>query len=68
MADLAAEAFPLDALLEQAEKDKAAGLEDLPYPPNYPKMPGEPKRVQPSRDRDRPRPDPGARPDPGGPG
>jgi hypothetical protein len=24
----------------------------LPYPPNYPKMPGEPKRVQPSRDTD----------------
>jgi hypothetical protein len=30
----------------------ALGLGDLPYPPNYPKMPGEPKRVQPSRDRD----------------
>jgi DNA ligase D len=25
---------------------------DMPYPPDYPKMPGEPKRVQPSRDRD----------------
>ena len=25
----------------------------LPYPPQYPKMPGEPKRVQPSKDRDR---------------
>jgi len=24
----------------------------MPYPPNYPKMPGEPKRVQPSRDTD----------------
>ena len=24
-------------------------LGDLPYPPDYPKMPGEPKRVQPSR-------------------
>jgi hypothetical protein len=22
---------------------------DLPYPPDYPKMPGEPMRVQPSR-------------------
>ena len=32
----------------------AGGL-DLPYPPDYPKMPGEPKRVQPSRDRDRPK-------------
>src|SRR3954454_16600233 len=28
---------------------------DMPYPPDYPKMPGEPKRVQPSRDTDRPR-------------
>jgi len=34
----------------------AQGAEgDMPYPPDYPKMPGEPKRVQPSRDRDRPR-------------
>jgi DNA ligase D len=33
----------------------AQGDGDLPYPPDYPKMPGEPKRVQPSRDRDRPR-------------
>ena len=29
----------------------------MPYPPDYPKMPGEPKRVQPSRDRDRARRD-----------
>jgi len=46
-------AFALDVLLEMWEKDLAAGLGDLPYPPNYPKMPGEPKRVQPSKDRDR---------------
>src|SRR3954453_6039473 len=31
------------------------GADDMPYPPDYPKMPGEPKRVQPSRDRDRAR-------------
>jgi DNA ligase D len=43
----------LEPLLEMAARDEAGGLEDLPYPPNYPKMPGEPKRVQPSRDRDR---------------
>ena len=24
---------------------------DMPYPPNFPKMPGEPKRVQPSKAR-----------------
>ncbi len=36
------------------ERDAAEGATDMPYPPDYPKMPGEPKRVQPSRDRDRP--------------
>lgn len=40
------------SLLEMAEADEERGLGDMPYPPNYPKMPGEPKRVQPSRDRD----------------
>jgi hypothetical protein len=37
------------------ERDANGGVADMPYPPDYPKMPGEPKRVQPSRDRDRPR-------------
>ena len=38
------------------ERDEAEGEGgDMPYPPDYPKMPGEPKRVQPSRDRDRPK-------------
>jgi DNA ligase D-like protein (predicted polymerase) len=41
----------LEPLLEQADRDEADGLSDLPYPPNYPKMPGEPKRVMPSRSR-----------------
>ncbi|AEG44397.1 non-homologous end-joining DNA ligase [Isoptericola variabilis] len=46
----------LDAALALARRDEEEhGLGDLPYPPEYPKMPGEPKRVQPSRDRDRPR-------------
>lgn len=31
------------------ERDAAAGEGELPYPPEYPKMPGEPLRVQPSR-------------------
>ncbi|MGO4201083.1 DNA polymerase domain-containing protein [Rhodococcus sp. TAF43] len=52
MATLDDVAHSLDGLLEMAERDLAAGLGDMPYPPNYPKMPGEPKRVQPSRDRD----------------
>jgi DNA ligase D len=46
-------AFSLDPLLDMYERDEAEGLTDMPYPPDYPKMPGEPKRVQPSRDRDR---------------
>jgi DNA ligase D len=46
----------LQPLLDMYESDAAAGRGgDMPYPPDYPKMPGEPKRVQPSRDRDRPR-------------
>ena len=43
----------LEPLLEMYEHDAAGGEGDMPYPPDYPKMPGEPKRVQPSRDRDR---------------
>jgi DNA ligase D len=43
----------LEPLLEMYERDEAEGRGDMPYPPDYPKMPGEPKRVQPSRDRDR---------------
>jgi DNA ligase D len=48
-------AHSLQPLLDLYERDAAEGLGDMPYPPDYPKMPGEPKRVQPSRDRDRPR-------------
>ena len=36
-------------LLEWVEREEAAGEGEAPYPPNFPKMPGEPKRVQPSR-------------------
>ncbi len=32
---------------------RCRGCGERHYPPDYPKMPGEPKRVQPSRDRDR---------------
>ena len=41
----------LDALLELADRDEHEGLGDAPWPPNFPKQPGEPKRVQPSRAR-----------------
>lgn len=47
-------AHDLTALLELYERDqREGGMGDLPYPPDYPKMPGEPKRVQPSRDTGR---------------
>jgi DNA ligase D len=39
----------LGRLLEWVEREEAAGEGEAPYPPNFPKMPGEPKRVQPSR-------------------
>jgi DNA ligase D len=48
-------AYDITPLLEWSERDEKSGSGDLPYPPDHPKMPGEPKRVQPSKDRDRPR-------------
>ncbi len=45
-------AHSLQPLLDLYEEH---GEGDMPYPPDYPKMPGEPKRVQPSRDTDRKR-------------
>lgn len=41
-------AYDIAPLLEMYERD---GEGDLAYPPDYPKMPGEPMRVQPSRAR-----------------
>ena len=41
----------LEPLLALHGADAAAGLEDAPWPPQYPKMPGEPSRVAPSRAR-----------------
>jgi DNA ligase D len=41
----------LRVLLEWVERDETEGLGEAPYPPNFPKMPGEPPRVQPSRAR-----------------
>ncbi|MFN8167264.1 MAG: DNA polymerase domain-containing protein [Candidatus Nanopelagicales bacterium] len=47
-------AYGIEPLLEWYERDERdLGLGDMPYPPDYPKMAGEPKRVQPSKDRDR---------------
>jgi DNA ligase D len=47
--DVAHDLTPLLEWYARDERDR--GLGDMPYPPNYPKMPGEPMRVQPSRAR-----------------
>ncbi|MFB8387323.1 non-homologous end-joining DNA ligase [Microbacterium sp. NPDC055910] len=39
----------IDTLLQWWQRDLADGLGELPFPPEFPKMPGEPARVQPSR-------------------
>ena len=41
----------LDALLDLSARQEKEGLGDAPWPPQYRKEPGEPKRVQPSRAR-----------------
>jgi DNA ligase D len=41
----------LAVLLEWVERDRRARRGEAPYPPHFPKMPGEPARVQPSRAR-----------------
>ncbi|GEE00279.1 ATP-dependent DNA ligase [Gordonia spumicola] len=48
-ADIADHAGGIEKLLEMVQRDEDAGLGDLVYPPSYPKMPGEPPRVQPSK-------------------
>ena len=67
-ADIDENAGSLDSLLELAARDEAEGLGDAPWPPHFAKQRGEPKRVQPSRDRDRPKPPPGRVGDPQPPG
>ena len=48
---LADEPQSLVPLLAMAERDRANGLHDAPWPPEYPKQPDEPSRVAPSRAR-----------------
>jgi DNA ligase D len=44
-----ANAQSIQPLLDMVAADEDRGLGDMPYPPSYPKMPGEPPRVQPSK-------------------
>jgi DNA primase len=50
-APLNADPQSLEPLLAMSARDRDAGLADAPWPPVYPKMPGEPPRVAPSRAR-----------------
>ena len=50
-ADIDAKAYGLEPLLELADRDEAGGLGDAPWPPHFAKMPGEARRVAPSRAR-----------------
>lgn len=47
--DMDSQPGSLEALLELAERDEAAGLGDAPWPPHFRKMKGEASRVAPSR-------------------
>ena len=55
-ADIDAETQSIAPLVERYERDLANGIPDAPWPPVYPKMPDEARRVNPSRAR----PDPNA--------
>ena len=50
-ADIDKVSFSLEPLLELVQKHEREGLGDAPWPPQFPKAAGEPKRVQPSRAR-----------------
>jgi bifunctional non-homologous end joining protein LigD len=50
-ADIDEHAGRLDGLLDLARRDEQGGLGDAPWPPNFAKQPGEPRRVQPSRSK-----------------
>ena len=41
----------IDTLMEWVVRDEEDGIGDAPWPPHYPKQPGEPPRVQPSKQR-----------------
>lgn len=54
MAGMDADAHSIEPFLEWVERDERNGQGEAPFPPHFPKMPGEPPRVHPSRARKRP--------------
>jgi len=53
-AEIDRHAGSLERLLERSAQHEKEGLGDAPWPPQYTKQPGEPRRVQPSRARKNP--------------
>ncbi|MCS5720120.1 non-homologous end-joining DNA ligase [Herbiconiux sp. CPCC 205763] len=53
-ADFGAHPGTIEKALGWWTRDLESGLGELPFPPDYPKMPGEPPRVQPSRAKKEP--------------
>ena len=53
-ADMHAKPGRIDDALAWWARDLESGLGELPFPPDFPKMPGEPPRVQPSRAKKEP--------------
>ncbi|MUK02897.1 ATP-dependent DNA ligase [Vibrio cholerae] len=51
--ELHTEPGDIEVLSSWWDRDVQNGLGELPFPPDFPKMPGEPMRVQPSRARNR---------------
>lgn len=51
MARLDEHGHSIEALLEWVARDEERGLGEAPFPPHFPKVPGEPARVHPSRAR-----------------
>jgi DNA ligase D-like protein (predicted polymerase) len=51
MAGIDDEAFSLQPLIELSQRQEREGLGDAPWPPQFPKAAGEPRRVEPSRAR-----------------
>jgi DNA ligase D-like protein (predicted polymerase) len=55
-AEMDAQAYSLEPLLDLSKRHQREGLGDAPWPPHYVKQAGEPARVQPSRRRQPSRP------------
>jgi bifunctional non-homologous end joining protein LigD len=63
-ADMDGAAGSIEGLLDLADQHESAGFADAPWPPQYARQPGEPRRVQPSKRKGSPAPKVGIVPAP----